>query len=69
MPRKQPLSVDDDILWGAKEIGAEIRRSEAQVYYLHEKKLIPTRKVGHRLITASRRQLRRHLAGDSQEID
>jgi len=53
MPRKisTPES-DDDILWGAEEIGAAIGRAAAQVYYLHSIGAISTKKVGHKLLIA-----------------
>jgi hypothetical protein len=65
MPRKisTPES-DDDILWGAEEIGAAIGRAAAQVYYLHSIGAISTKKVGHKLLIAERGELRRSLLAD-----
>jgi hypothetical protein len=64
-PSEQPKSEDDlDILWGAQEIAAFIRRTEREVYYLHEAGHFgdAVRKVGASIV-GSRKALRKHLLG------
>jgi hypothetical protein len=58
-------SDDDEVVWGADAIGAEINRTAAQVYYLHGRGLLPTDKVGHRTMKSTRRRLRDWAAGKS----
>jgi len=53
----------DDLLWGVRDIGKAIRRSERQAYYLLEKGLLPGRKIGASWV-ASRRKLFAALMGD-----
>ena len=48
---------DCDLVWGAKNIGRLINRSERQVYHLAAKKLIPVDYVGAQLV-ARRSKLR-----------
>ena len=55
----------DDLLWGVREIGKAIRRSERQAYHLLEKGLLPGRKVGA-IWVASRRKLFAALMGDDE---
>ena len=50
--------VGDDLIIGAKAIGAEMAMEPAEVYYAHRMKLLPIGKWGKQLI-ASRRKLRR----------
>ena len=56
-PNEEPF-----MLWGAKAIGAEIKRTPRQAFYLLEAGLLPAKKVGA-LWTAERGALRRHLGG------
>jgi len=35
-----------DILWGARQIGAEINRTERATFHLLEQKNLPARKIG-----------------------
>ncbi len=58
----QPLA--DDLLWGARPIAVEIGVTVRKAFYLAERGLIPVRKVGAQLV-ASRRELRRHLSGET----
>jgi len=48
-----------DTLWGVAAIADFIGRTPRQTHYLICKKIIPARKRGHRLITASRSEIRR----------
>jgi hypothetical protein len=41
---------NDQLVWGATNIARIINRDVRQTYYLHEKKLIPTRVIGGRLV-------------------
>jgi len=68
----QPIESNDalagDILWGVNGdngIARFIGRSEREAYYLIEKGMIPVKKLGHRTITASKRELRRLFGGAS----
>jgi hypothetical protein len=54
-----------DILWGCKAIGKFLGiKEERKVYYMVERKQIPTKKIGHRTLVASRRELRKLFGGD-----
>ena len=55
----------DDLLWGVREIGKAIRRSERQVYHLLAQRLLPGRKIGASWV-ASRRKLLAALMGDDE---
>jgi hypothetical protein len=44
----------DEILWGAEAIGKAIGRTDRQVFHMHENGLLPTRKVGNRLVVGRR---------------
>jgi len=55
----------DDLLWGVREIGKAIRRSDRQVYHLLAKGLLPGRKIGASWV-ASRRKLLAALMGDGE---
>jgi len=55
-------SLADDIIWGVggeHGIAAELNVPAPKAYYLIAKGVIPTKKLGHRTITASRSELRR----------
>lgn len=54
-----------DVIYGAKDIGAFIKKSERQAFYLLQKKLIPATKVGREYV-ASKARLRRHLMGEAE---
>jgi hypothetical protein len=51
---------DDDLVWGAENIGREINRTAAQTRYLHSIGALKgaVRKVGHRTFVGSRCRLR-----------
>lgn len=60
-----PDALANDLLWGvdgkdgiAAFIGVDVRKA----YYLISRGEIPTKKLGHRTITASRAELRRLFA-------
>jgi hypothetical protein len=53
----------DDLLWGVREIGQAIRRSDRQTYHLLMRGLLPGRKIGASWV-ASRRKLFAALMGD-----
>ena len=53
----------DDLLWGVREIGKAIHRTNRQTYHLLERGLLPGRKVGASWV-ASRRKLFAALMGD-----
>jgi hypothetical protein len=60
------LSLTDDVIWGVDGehgIAAELGISASRAYYLISKGAIPVKRLGHRTITASRSELRRHFAG------
>jgi hypothetical protein len=50
--------VANDILWGVPAIARFLNRKPRQVHYLISKKIIPITKRGHKIITASRAQIR-----------
>jgi hypothetical protein len=53
----------NDLIVGAAAIAAETGLTERQVFYFASRGQIPVRKMG-RLLTASRRRLRAHFAGE-----
>jgi hypothetical protein len=55
-----PNSLKDDILWGAKAIAEEIKRTERQTSYLLETGRLPGKKIGGRW-TSTRTALRRRF--------
>ena len=62
MPHDMKLALADDLIWGVEGengITAEIGRTPAQTYYLISKNKLPVKKLGHRTIIASRKELRR----------
>jgi hypothetical protein len=46
-----------DLLWGVEEIADYIRRSKRQTYYLIENEMIPIKRVGPKMIVASRTEI------------
>jgi len=60
-------SLAEDLVWGVageNGIAAELGLKPIQAYYLIKLGKIPVRRFGHRTIVASRRELRRYLAGE-----
>ena len=51
---------DDEVVWGAEDIGRVINRSKRQTVHLLENGRLPAKKVG-RLWAANRGRLRRHF--------
>jgi hypothetical protein len=58
MLRNEPA---EDLLYGAKAIGAFIGRSPEQAFHLLQRRLIPCGKIGDQWV-ASRSALRLHMA-------
>jgi hypothetical protein len=59
------ITIEDDLdrpLWGAEEIGAEIKKSVKATFHLLAHGRIPATKVGKQWVTTKRR-LRDHFAG------
>lgn len=50
-------SASIDLVWGAAEIGKEIKRKPRQTFHMLEKGLLPARKVGNQWV-AERGKLR-----------
>jgi hypothetical protein len=66
--RKQRTVVetsDHDIVWGVRSIAATINRSQHQTYYLIRQGLLPIKKHSHKMISASRAQLREWCLGNA----
>ena len=64
MSRKNSLTgtLADDVIWGVNGkngIAAELGIKPAQAYYLIARGVIPVRRLGHRTLVASRKQLQR----------
>jgi hypothetical protein len=61
LPQKvcdQPeTEADDEIIWGAENIGKTINRSARQVFHLASKELIPVKRVGNRLCASKAKLL------------
>jgi hypothetical protein len=57
---EKPRDDNDDLVWGAENIGREINRTAAQTRYLVSTGVLKgaVRKIGHRTIVGSRRRLR-----------
>lgn len=55
MSHSQELS--EDLLWGVTAIAVYIKRSQRQTYYLIERKKIPARKLGAKIIVARKSEL------------
>ena len=56
-----------DLIWGAQGIADEIGLDLRQVYYLLAKKRLPHRKLSHRVIVASKTELRAALIAQANE--
>jgi hypothetical protein len=52
--------LNDDTLWGAKEIGAYIKQTARQAHYQLQNKLIPGGQIGGKWV-ASRKALDEHF--------
>jgi hypothetical protein len=62
MDKRTNEDLSDDILWGVRGrngIARFIGRTERETYYLIDRQMLPVKKLGHRTITASKRQLRK----------
>jgi len=58
MGAEEPKDTENEILWGAEQIGAAICRNKRQAFYLLEKGLIKSaRKIGSQYV-ADRKALR-----------
>jgi hypothetical protein len=57
MSHHQAQPQSGDLLWGVEEIADYIRRSKRQAQYLIEKKKIPIKRVGPKMIVASRSEI------------
>lgn len=72
MPREDQIADDnwvDDIDWGVDGedgIAAFLKKKPQEVYYLIKRARLPVKKHSHRIITASRRELRRHFTSSSE---
>lgn len=67
MPAEKEDTLADDVIWGVggpNGIAAFLNIKPSRAYYLISLKAIPVKKVSHRLITASRRELREWLRGN-----
>jgi hypothetical protein len=62
---KETLDTPDDLLWGVREIGQAIRRTDRQTYHLLARGLLPGRKIGASWV-ASRQKLLAALMGDDE---
>jgi hypothetical protein len=51
------VELDDDLVWGAKNIGEVIRRNTRQTFHLHKTGAIPTKNVGGRIVARRSRLL------------
>jgi hypothetical protein len=66
MSHNPKAELADDLIWGVggpNGIAAELKISPQRAYYLVATNKIPTKKLGHRTITASRSALRRFFGG------
>lgn len=57
---------NDDIVWGAREIGKVINRTPRQTYGLLEKKRLPAR-YDDGMYSASRQKLLAYVSGDKPQ--
>jgi hypothetical protein len=62
---QKPQDHNDDIVWGAREIGKVINRTERQTYHLLEKKRLPAR-YDDGMYSASRKRLLAYLSGEAE---
>ena len=65
MPRNRNQSDDDhDLLWGVSAIANHIRRPKRQAQYLIDKKRIPVKHVGPKMIVGSKTKIDASLKSD-----
>jgi hypothetical protein len=62
---QKPQDHNDDIVWGAREIGKVINRTERQTYHLLEKKRLPAR-YDDGMYSASRKRLLAYVSGEAE---
>jgi hypothetical protein len=65
---QQSQSLSSDLIWGVDGpdgIAAFLGIDPVRAYYLIQRGKIPTRKLGHRTITASRAELRRFFQDEA----
>jgi hypothetical protein len=62
----RPEDRNDDIVWGAREIGKVINRTARQAYYLLEQKRLPAR-CDNGMYSASRQKLLAHVSGENNK--
>jgi excisionase family DNA binding protein len=60
-------SLAEDLLWGAQAIADYLGVSTARVYYLIRTKRLPSAKLGHKTVIASKRQLVRYFEKITRE--
>jgi hypothetical protein len=56
----------EDLLWGVAAIAAEIGRTERQTYHMIEADKLPVKRLGPKIIVASRAELRAYLTGGAR---
>lgn len=59
------LPDDDEVVWGAKAIAAELNCSLQRFYYLHSLGKLPVDNVSHRLLKSTYGRLRKFKAGET----
>jgi hypothetical protein len=59
------MEQEDDLIWGCRNIAAEIKRSERATFGLLKAKKLPAKKVGKQYV-AGRRALKRSLLVDDR---
>jgi hypothetical protein len=57
-----PESLSADLLWGAESIADELGVTVDRIYYLIRTQKLPIKKLGPKLLVASRRELRAALS-------
>jgi hypothetical protein len=57
--RKPP----SDVLWGVPAIADFIERPLRQTYYMIERQMIPVKKLSHRIIVGSKKEIAKALSG------
>lgn len=67
--RELPSSLPADVLWGADEIGAYIKRNRTAVYYLVRKGLIPAKKLGPKTLVARKSEIDKALARLNEAVN
>jgi hypothetical protein len=63
MADQSQAKIQNDVVWGAREIGREVGLDRGAAYHLLSRGLLPAKRVGRKWV-ASRDQLRRALTGD-----